>query len=195
MNKKLIIILFLLIGLTNTACQSENESTNEAGIEGQSHSQREMSSNEIADHLVQLSTDVPDVEHATAIVIGPYALVAIDVNGDIDQSEVGSIKYQVVEALAHDPYGAQALVSADADILDRIDELRKEMDHGRPVQGIMNELAAIIGRIIPIMPGEEHRKGEDPTNTNDDKMSDQEQGELEEIQDKQSKGRMKEKEE
>lgn len=193
MKKIRIFLSFLLLFLFVAACQSQNEEENQTGIEGQGFSREKIEDvdpNEIANHLAKLCTEVPDVENATAIVIGPYALVGIDVNGDIDQSEVGSIKYQVAEALANDPYGAKAAVTADPDIMNRIKDMREEMANGKPIQAIMDELAAIIGRVIPIVPGEEHRKAKEPTEMNNDRMNESEEKELKQIQDEQGKGIM-----
>ncbi|MDQ0253862.1 YhcN/YlaJ family sporulation lipoprotein [Evansella vedderi] len=153
------------------------------------------SATEIANHLANLATEIPDVNRATAIVIGPYAVVGIDVEGDIDQAEVGSIKYQVAVALAEDPYGASAAVTADPDITNRIEEMRVEMGQGRPLGAIMDELAGIVGRIMPIVPGYEHIPREtpgeeDPTDTNNERLDPDQQDELEDIQDEQSHGRM-----
>ncbi|MCG0041222.1 YhcN/YlaJ family sporulation lipoprotein, partial [Escherichia coli] len=55
--------------------------------------------NEISAHLVELASRVPNVNDATAIVLGKYAIVGIDVGKDIDRSEVSSIKYTVAEGL------------------------------------------------------------------------------------------------
>ena len=57
---------------------------------------------------------------ATAVVLGPYAIVGIDVNKNLDRSEVGSIKYSVAESLKNDPYGARAVVVADPDMNARV---------------------------------------------------------------------------
>ncbi|MFA9557314.1 YhcN/YlaJ family sporulation lipoprotein [Evansella sp. AB-rgal1] len=196
MIKKWLIVASAL--LFTTACQPQDDVSDPSAVEGQGgqySAYNEPTATEVANHLAQLSIRVPEVNNATAIVIGPYALVGINVSGEIDQSEVGSIKYQVAEALASDPYGASAAVTADPDVIDRIKEMRVEMGQGRPIAAIMNELAAIIGRVIPVVPGREHRQSEseDPTNVNDDKIDGQQQGELKEIQDEQSKGRMSEK--
>ena len=63
---------------------------------------------EISQHLVELSTSIPNVNDATAVVLGPYAIVGIDVNQNLDRSEVGSIKYSVAESLKNDPHGANS---------------------------------------------------------------------------------------
>src|SRR5699024_11699221 len=61
-----------------------------------------------ADHLANVAGDVPNVKDATAVVAGPYAVVGIDVDKDLDRSRVGTIKYSVTEALQHDPYGKRS---------------------------------------------------------------------------------------
>ena len=70
---------------------------------------------EISKRLVELATSIPNVNDATAVVIGRYAIVGIDVNSKLERSQVGSIKYSVAESLKKDPYGANAIVVADAD--------------------------------------------------------------------------------
>ncbi|MBU9711263.1 YhcN/YlaJ family sporulation lipoprotein [Evansella tamaricis] len=195
MNLKTLWILTVILFVT--ACQGPDNTQDQNIVEGQmygqgqsTHTPEEVSPNEIANHLANLSTRVPDVDHATAVVIGPYAVVGINVNGQIDQSDVGSIKYQVAERLSNDPYGASAAVTADPDIVERLDEMRDEMADGRPLNGMATELAAIIGRIMPIVPGYEHRQQEDPTDTNNDRMASEEEEQLGDIQEEQSKGRM-----
>ncbi|MGG3562059.1 YhcN/YlaJ family sporulation lipoprotein [Neobacillus rhizosphaerae] len=109
---------------------------------------------EISKRLVKLATSVPNVNDATAVVIGNYAIVGIDVNAKIDRSQVGSIKYSVAESLRKDPYGAKAVVVADADTTARLKEIQGDIKKGRPVQGIMEELADVAGRLMPEIPGD-----------------------------------------
>src|SRR3954453_11217413 len=112
------------------------------------------SGQEISKHLVELATSIPNVSDATAVVLGNYAIVGIDVNAKIDRSEVGSIKYSVAESLRKDPYGAKAVVVADADTTQRLKEIQADINKGRPVQGIMEELADVAGRLMPEIPGD-----------------------------------------
>ncbi|WP_096189269.1 YhcN/YlaJ family sporulation lipoprotein [Evansella halocellulosilytica] len=189
------LIFFLVPILLFIGCRAPEYGTDTNPIEAQQYGGyggQEMSANEIANHLANISTQVPDVNSATAIVLGPYALVGINVEGEIDQSEVGSIKYQVAEALSDDPYGAQAAVTADADIVNRIEEMRVEMGQGRPLTAIADELAAIVGRLIPVVPSEEHQQA-DPIESNQKQTSEPEGNELEDIQDEQSDGRISDK--
>ncbi|RFU60491.1 YhcN/YlaJ family sporulation lipoprotein [Bacillus sp. V59.32b] len=112
------------------------------------------SSQQIARRLVDLAEKVPHVNDATAAVLGDYAVVGIDIDGNVDRSEVGTIKYSVSEALKDDPYGANAAIVADPDMNERIREVAQDIQNGQPVRGIMNELADITGRIIPDIPGD-----------------------------------------
>lgn len=109
---------------------------------------------EISKRLVKLATSIPNVKDATAVVIGRYAIVGIDVNAKIDRSQVGSIKYTVAESLKKDPYGAKAVVVADADTTQRLKEIQADINKGRPVHGIMEELADVAGRLMPEIPGD-----------------------------------------
>lgn len=109
---------------------------------------------EISKRLVMLATSIPNVKDATAVVLGPYAIVGIDVNSKLERSQVGSIKYSVAESLKKDPYGAKSIVVADADTAQRLKEISADIKKGRPVQGIMEELADVAGRLMPEIPGD-----------------------------------------
>lgn len=124
---------------------------------------KRMSAQEKADHLAALATDVPNVEGATAVVAGRYAVVGIDVDQTLDRSRVGTLKYSVAQALKEDPYGANALVTADTDIVQRLREMNEDMREGRPIQGIAEELADIAGRIMPQPSREVEREEQPPT--------------------------------
>src|SRR5690625_7884522 len=76
-------------------------------------SKQKLNGKGIADHHADIASDVPNVNSASAIVAGPYALVGIDVDQDLDRARVGTVKYTVSEALQHDDYGKTAVVVAD----------------------------------------------------------------------------------
>lgn len=108
----------------------------------------------IANHLVRIATKNQDVNDATAVVIGDYAIVGIDVDENLERSKVGTIKYSVAESLKQDPYGSRAIIIADADMNARLNEVADDIKSNRPIQGIMNELADITGRLMPEIPGD-----------------------------------------
>ncbi|MGX9289604.1 YhcN/YlaJ family sporulation lipoprotein [Bacillus sp. A015] len=151
-------------------------------------------STDVAQHLVNVTEHVADVNDATAIVIGRYAVVGIDVKDDLDRSKVETIKYSVAKALKNDPEGANAVVVADPDTVSRLKEMGKEIQAGRPVSGIMDELAAIVGRVMPEMPRNEIDRSEtDPTNDPNDQLKQNDQKQLDKNQNDQSNHHMNQK--
>ena len=139
---------------------------------------------EIAERLAEIASHVPNVNQASAIVLGPYAVVGIDVDEDLDRSRVGTIKYTVSEALYHDPYGKTAIVVADGDILARIQSMNENIQKGQPIQGIMEELSAIISRYMPEFPII-HQPAEQP-DQNKEIISEEDREKLRQQEDEQS---------
>ncbi|ABO66317.1 Lipoprotein, putative [Geobacillus thermodenitrificans NG80-2] len=144
------------------------------------------SGQEIARRLAEIANRVPNVHDAAAIVVGKYALVGIDVGANVDASRVGTIKYSVAEALQKDPYGANAIIVADPDLYTRVRNIGKQIDDGRPVQAFMNEIADIVGRVMPEVPSDLFETTPEPTEENDGQLNEQEERQLNERQDKQS---------
>jgi YhcN/YlaJ family sporulation lipoprotein len=143
---------------------------------------------DISKRLVKLATSIPNVNDATAVVLGRYAIVGIDVNSKLERTQVGSIKYSVAESLKKDPYGAKSIVVADADTTERLKEISADIKRGRPIQGIMEELADVAGRLMPEVPGD--LMTPNPKNATDEpkkKLPPKEQKNLKEKQKIQSK--------
>lgn len=158
--KKIVLLttLSLLLAGCNLTGQKENADNGKQSLVNVKNSYSEnvdrKSGQVISKRLVDLATSIPNVSDATAVVLGRYAIVGIDVNSKIDRSQVGSIKYSVAESLRKDPYGAKAIVVADVDTNQRLREIQAEIKKGRPLQGIMQELADVAGRLIPEVPGD-----------------------------------------
>lgn len=106
----------------------------------------------VAEHLEQLAEGVDGVNKAHCVVFGNTAIVGIDVDSNLERSRVGTLKYSVAEAFRKDPYGIDALVTADMDLTQRINEIGADIRRGRPVAGFAEEMADIIGRIVPQLP-------------------------------------------
>ncbi|MBC5635835.1 YhcN/YlaJ family sporulation lipoprotein [Ornithinibacillus sp. BX22] len=179
------------------ALPSEREDPNDRIINVKNSAPREeydFSNEQIADHLAHVASDVPEVDDAVAIVVGPYAVVGIDVDKELDMSRVGTIKYSVIEALQHDPYGRTAVVVADADITERIRRMNDKIAQGYPVQGIVDEVAAIVGRYMPDFPTPEHRP-EEPNQNQQIINDDEERQKMDDIVDEQSNNHKEKREE
>ncbi|WP_243290840.1 YhcN/YlaJ family sporulation lipoprotein [Bacillus sp. FJAT-47783] len=148
---------------------------------------------QIARHLVDLAKRNKEVESATAVVLGQYAVVGIDVAGTLDRSKVESVKYSVAETLKKDPYGANAVVIADPDTNERIKSMAASIQDGRPIGGILDELAAIVGRVMPDIPSDIiDNQEKQPTNQNNDQLQNDQEQQLEKEQQDQSNDQMKE---
>jgi YhcN/YlaJ family sporulation lipoprotein len=179
------IIMLLIAGCQNQETQQQNNMDNQRPIKvKQSYDgeKKQLSRDEISKHLVDLATRVPEVNEATAVVAGNYAVVGIDVKKDLDRSKVSSIKYSVAEALRHDPYGAMAVVTADPDIVERLKGMSDRIQDGEPLTGILDELAAIVGRIMPEVPAKIKDKSENPTEKNDQQLPKNKENQLDKEQ-------------
>ncbi|WP_449600509.1 YhcN/YlaJ family sporulation lipoprotein [Paenibacillus sp. Marseille-Q9583] len=106
----------------------------------------------LKDHFEQLAKRVPGVNGAHCVVMNKVAIVGLDVEGSLDRSRVGSIKYTVAEAIRKDPRSVRALVTADMDLSSRLADMSRHISQGNPISGFSSELADIIGRIMPQLP-------------------------------------------
>ncbi|MFB1051900.1 YhcN/YlaJ family sporulation lipoprotein [Paraliobacillus sp. JSM ZJ581] len=185
---------FICLAFLLSACQS-NEEQSLSDQKSDDHmlqvknsdpssEQTKLTNQEIAKHLARVANRVPDVNEATALIAGPYAVVGIDVNEKLDRSRVGTIKYAVTEALHDDPYGKTAVVIADADGTERIKNMAKGFQEGHPIQNIIEELSAIVGRYMPETPPKNTHTNE--SDQNKDSISNKEEKDLEKIQEEQS---------
>jgi len=109
-------------------------------------------SRSVANHLESLAKGIPGVRNAHCVIAGNVAVVGIDVDSKLERSRIGTIKYSVAEAFRKDPYGINAIVTADMDLSERLNEIGADIRNGRPIQGFSEEMADIIGRIVPQMP-------------------------------------------
>lgn len=195
MKKSILCSCFVLL-LAGCAANGDQQSQTDNHIANVKNSTidnvNRKSGQEISERLVDLATSIPNVNDATAVVIGRYAIVGIDINSNLERSEVGSIKYAVAESLKNDPYGAKAMIVADPDINARLGEIAEDIQDGEPVQGIFNELADITGRIIPELPADvlNNDPGSNLKNP-DNKLNENEKNELKKDQDEQSNNHLK----
>lgn len=188
MKKFSALILFVCAIIGIAGCQNNQNNNDGTNITDISYkNEKTKTPNEIARHLVDVANSVPDVNDATALVIGQYAIVGIDVNKDLDRSRVGTIKYTVSEALKNDPYSVNAIVTADTDITERIRKVQQHMQNGRPVEGILEELSEIVNRLMPEAPGAlTDDDVQTPENTNDRQLNKREERDLKKQQNRQN---------
>lgn len=201
MFKQMVILLIALFSLFG--CQQNNDSTSlgeqetsdqKINVENTTiNNKKDLTNTEIADHLVGVADSIPEVNGATAIVAGPYAVVGLNLDAKLDRSRVGIIKYSVLEALHEDPYGKTAVVVADGDIFERLKEMNNKLQQGYPIQGVVEELAGIVNRYMPNFPVPEQAPVE--PDQNKEQLPDGKKEDLDDIQDEQSNDHIDQQEE
>lgn len=102
-----------------------------------------------ANRLEKLATSVQGVEEATAVVLGRYTIIGVDLQPNLDRNRVGTVKYSVAQAVKNDPQGKNALVTADADMFHRLQGIAKKIADGQPITAITDEIADIAARLSP----------------------------------------------
>jgi YhcN/YlaJ family sporulation lipoprotein len=171
-----MIMLVLAAALTAGCSRAPQNDASPASPNGQNGVQMQQNvpakpkirdKQQVAEHLEQLAMSIPQVHGAKCVVLGNTAIVGIDVDPQLERSRVDVIKYSVAEAFRKDPYGVHAFVTADMDLNGRIAEIREDIRQGRPVAGFAEELADIIGRIVPQIPKDITPQGNPPANATD----------------------------
>ncbi|MFC5651707.1 YhcN/YlaJ family sporulation lipoprotein [Paenibacillus solisilvae] len=159
MSKWLVSALILCLLATGCGTVARNETSpspqNDNRVKVQQSSPRKKaitSPKQVAAHLEKLAMKVPGVKGAHCVVFKNTAIVGIDVVSTMERSRVGTIKYAVAEAFHKDPYGIDAIVTADMDLSQRLREVQADIKRGRPLAGMAEELADIVGRIVPQLP-------------------------------------------
>ncbi|MCS7463436.1 YhcN/YlaJ family sporulation lipoprotein [Paenibacillus doosanensis] len=153
-----IVLLSVLVGCNqspkNGASPSPTNDTNRQIQVKQTAPQKKeiIDSRAVSERLEQIATSIPQVESANCVVFGNTAVVGINLPPEMDRSKVGTIKLSVAEALKKDPYGVDAIVTADMDLSHRIQRIRDHVMNGKPISGFATEMAEIIGRIMPQIP-------------------------------------------
>lgn len=151
----------IIVAIVATGCSTvaRNETSPSPRNDDRVHTQQTeprkkeiKNSEQVAVHLEQLAKGIDGVTNAHCVVFGNTAIVGIDVDAKMERSRVGTIKYAVAEAFRKDPYGIDALVTADIDMSQRINEIGADIRRGKPISGFAEEMADIIGRVIPQMP-------------------------------------------
>jgi YhcN/YlaJ family sporulation lipoprotein len=154
----ILMLLSVLVGCNQSSRNGAtpapaNEMNQQVQVKQTAPQKKEIvNSQNVADHLEQIATSIPQVESAKCVVMGNTAVVGINLPADMDRAKVGTTKLSVAEALKKDPYGVDAIVTADMDLAARISKIREEIRIGRPVSGFAEEMSEIIGRIIPQLP-------------------------------------------
>lgn len=150
-HASLVIALMLIVGLMLGGCMADTTTKTSGQVKQQMKPSVPNQWKQTTDRLERAAKSVPEVNKATALIVGRTAIVGIDVNKTFKRAKVDNIKLAVARALSKQPYGANAVVTTDADLGQRIMNVRNGMMNGKPFSAFTNELGEIIGRMAPQM--------------------------------------------
>jgi YhcN/YlaJ family sporulation lipoprotein len=111
--------------------------------------QNNLSNQAVAHRLASIAQGIKGVNSATVVVLGGYSVVGLNIDPHLGRHQTGNIKYAVANALKTDPYGTNALVTSDPDIIQRLKDMNTDLQKGKPIKGILNQLALIVERLVP----------------------------------------------
>ncbi|MDR1204282.1 MAG: YhcN/YlaJ family sporulation lipoprotein [Peptococcaceae bacterium] len=95
-------------------------------------------------------TQISDIERAQVILMNRGAWVGIRLNGQTEGSLTDERKTEVANLVKQADSSVETVyVTADADLVERIESIGKEIADGKPVSGFAAELEEIGRRITP----------------------------------------------
>ncbi|SDM89783.1 sporulation lipoprotein, YhcN/YlaJ family [Paenibacillus sp. yr247] len=152
----LLLVLTLAVGCSQAPKNgAPSQDTNHQQVKVQQIAPQKLEikdSKAVAERLENLATSIPEVESSHCVVFGNTTVVGINIRKDLDRAKIGTVKYSVAEALKKDPYGVNAIVTADLDLDQRLRNIRDNIQAGRPITGFAEQMADIIGRVMPQLP-------------------------------------------
>lgn len=154
----ILLLLAAAVTLSGCARKAEQNAAQQQNVANRTTSKIQQfvggnaQTEEKSKRMEALAKSISQVRNVNCVVIGNTAIVGIDVDPTLERSKVDTIKYSVAEALRKDPDGANAIVTADMDLGERIRRVREDIKIGKPFSGFAQELGDIIGRIVPQLP-------------------------------------------
>lgn len=93
-----------------------------------------------------------NVEKATVIIVGNVALVGLNLSDNLSSEQINQIKKQAENrAVATDNNITNAAVTASPELVQSIANLANDVEGGKPLTGMVDELSNIIQRIKPVV--------------------------------------------
>lgn len=91
-----------------------------------------------------------EIEKATCVITGDTAMIGVQFDKQYKGKLTDRIKKEVDrEVKSTDKRIKRVAVSADPDVVSRLDSIFKDIERGKPVSGFADELREMINRIIP----------------------------------------------
>jgi len=103
-----------------------------------------------AEKIANAAARQKEVQSASCVITGNTAMVGLQFNKQYKGSLTNAIKKQVEKRVKEtDKRIDRVVVTADPDLVSRIEEIFQEIGNGRPISGFTEELREMINRINP----------------------------------------------
>lgn len=107
---------------------------------------------ERANYLANAVERIDGVDRAAVVITNNTALVGIDLKDNVEGNMTTQMKNEVERVVRNtDRRIVNVQVTADADLYRRINNIARDINNGRPIQGFDDEIREIIRRITPNM--------------------------------------------
>lgn len=115
--------------------------------------------NQAAERIANMVTEMENVERATAVVMGNMAIIGVRMEGgngnnqraqNRDNAAHQEMKQEIAQKVENEmPEISEAMVTADPQITQRIENISQNIAQGRPISESMEELAQIVRDMAP----------------------------------------------
>lgn len=103
-----------------------------------------------AEKIADVAADQKEVESASCLITGDTAMVGLQFNKQYKGELTDDIKEQVDEKVREaDTRIKRVVVTADPDLVSRIEEMFEDIGNGKPLSGFADEINEMINRINP----------------------------------------------
>lgn len=97
-------------------------------------------------------TELDGVNNATVLLTGDTALIGLDIPADTQDDKIKEIKDKVEHSAKNtDKDIDRVAITADADVVKRIENMGSDIKDGKPISGFATEIKETIKRITPNM--------------------------------------------
>ncbi|NMA82321.1 MAG: YhcN/YlaJ family sporulation lipoprotein [Epulopiscium sp.] len=105
---------------------------------------------ETAKKLATIIVEMPEVEKATVLITGNTALVGIGLTQELSNEELDMLK-QEIQGKVQKQEGRIDFVSVTnaKELVEKMTMIAQDVSGGRPIQGLADEIGAILRRITP----------------------------------------------
>ncbi|KNF09865.1 putative sporulation lipoprotein YhcN/YlaJ [Gottschalkia purinilytica] len=107
---------------------------------------------ERSDRIAKKVAELNEVNSATTAITGNTALVGVNLKNNTEGTITSDIKNKVQATVKEaDPAITNVVVTADADLIERIENVGRDVRNGKPISGLTQEIEEIIRRVTPNM--------------------------------------------